>query len=217
MNDQDLARWVFEELYWDPRIDGNAIVVSAHDGDVTLRGTVGGLGEKRDATKAARRVHGVKRVHNELAVRLLTHHARVDADLRGAVLRALELDSTVPATVDAHVHDGSVTLTGSATWQYQRDEAERVAASVPGVRSLVNEIELAPTHATARDVKSSIERAFARNARIDAQDVAVDTLGDGTVVLTGSVGSWTEHDAAVAAAWSAPGVTRVEDYLELES
>ena len=34
------------------------------------------------------------------------------------------LDSGVPMTVDAKVRDGIVTLTGTAPWQYQRDEAE---------------------------------------------------------------------------------------------
>ena len=34
------------------------------------------------------------------------------------------LDSLVPKTVDAKVEDGFVTLTGTADWQYQRDEAD---------------------------------------------------------------------------------------------
>jgi osmotically-inducible protein OsmY len=216
MDDQDLARWVYEELYWDPRIDGRAIAVAAHDGEVTLRGTVAGFGEKRHAKRAAERVHGVTRVHDELDVRPLVPHMREDADLRGDVLRALALNSSVPETVDARAHSGSVKLTGTAAWQYQRDEAERVAGSVRGVKALVDEIELTPVRTSVDDVKTSIERAFVRNAKIDAQDVAVDILDDGTIVLTGSVSSWTEHDAAVAAAWSAPGVTRVEDDLELE-
>jgi osmotically-inducible protein OsmY len=36
---------------------------------------------------------------------------------------------------------------------------------------------------------------------------------DGTVVLTGRVSWWFEHDAAVAAAWAAPGVTSVDDRI----
>ena len=216
MDDRQLAQWVYEELYWDPRIDGRAIAVTARDGEVTLRGTVVGLAEKRQATKSAKRVHGVKGVHNELEVRPRTPHVRTDADLRGDVLRALQLNSTVPDTVDAHARGGRITLTGTAAWKYQRDEAESVAGKVDGVDSVVDEIELTQERADAASVKSSIERAFIRNAKIDAEDVAVDTLDDGTVVLTGSVSSWTEHDAAVAAAWAAPGVTKVDDFLELE-
>ena len=39
----------------------------------------------------------------------------------------------MPATVDAKARDGYVALTGTAPWQYQRDEAEVLTASVPGV------------------------------------------------------------------------------------
>jgi osmotically-inducible protein OsmY len=35
-------------------------------------------------------------------------------------------------------------------------------------------------------------------------------------MLKGEVGSWAEHDEALAAAWSVPGVTRVEDRLTVK-
>jgi osmotically-inducible protein OsmY len=37
------------------------------------------------------------------------------------------------------------------------------------------------------------------------------------VALIGSVSSWAEHDEALAAAWAAPGVTDVDDYLEVDN
>ncbi len=40
MTDQELELRVADELSWDPRVDNEAITVSAHDGIVTLRGTV---------------------------------------------------------------------------------------------------------------------------------------------------------------------------------
>jgi osmotically-inducible protein OsmY len=33
------------------------------------------------------------------------------------------------------------------------------------------------------------------------------------VALVATVSSWAEHDGAVAAAWSAPGVTEVDDQI----
>ena len=48
------------------------------------------------------------------------------------------LDSLVPVTVDSKVRDGFVTLTGTTQWQYQRDEAEFLAASVPGVSGILS-------------------------------------------------------------------------------
>src|SRR4051794_37960663 len=77
-----LTRDVSHELLWDPRVDDDAITVSAIAGTVTLRGAVGSLGEKREAQRAARRVYGVIAVDNQLEVKLLGLPCRVDADLR---------------------------------------------------------------------------------------------------------------------------------------
>src|SRR6266511_1416171 len=119
-----------EELSWDPRVERESITVSVYDGIVTLAGTVGSLRQKRDAQTAAERVHGVIVVDNNLDVRVRTEHRREDADLRKDVLRALALDDQVPATVDALVNDGFVTLVGTARWQHQREEAEFVAGNI---------------------------------------------------------------------------------------
>jgi osmotically-inducible protein OsmY len=214
MSDNDVERWVTDQLHWEPKLDSNAIAVAVNDGEVTLRGTIGSFREKRDAEKTAQRVYGVRTVTNDLKVRLLTEHGRDDADLRGAVLRALHLDSLIPETVDARVDDGWVTLTGTAAWQYQREEAAYLAGNVLGVLGVDDQIDLTYTEARTGDVQESIRKAFKRNAKIDSEDVAVDTH-NGTVVLSGSVSSWTEHDEALAAAWAAPGVTGVDDYLEV--
>src|ERR1700675_4641565 len=123
MSDYDLELSVSEELGWDPKVDSGAIAVSADDGVVTLRGTVGSFRQKREAKQDAERVYSVKSVDNQLEVRILNDDRRDDADLRGSVLQALMLYSIVPSTIDAKVDAGWVTLTGTAEWQFQRDEA----------------------------------------------------------------------------------------------
>jgi len=212
MSNDDLALWVTQELYWGPAVDAAAIAVAADDGDVTLRGTVGSFRERREAEEAAKRVYGVRSVKNELQVRVLTEHRREDADLRGAVLQALSLDSLVPATVDANVSGGLVTLTGTAEWYFERDEAEFIAGNVLGVLGVDDEIKLETQKPSAAGVKDGIEKALQRNAQLDADGLTVETF-DGTVALSGTVRSWFEHDAAVAAAWAAPGVTSVDDRI----
>ena len=130
--DNELTANVSDELFWDPKVDNTAIAVSADDGKITLRGTVGSLREKNEAKRAAQRVFGVTSVDNKLQVKLMNDQKRADAEIRGDVLQALMLDSLVPNTIDAKVDDGFVTLTGTADWQYQRDEAELVASNIVG-------------------------------------------------------------------------------------
>jgi osmotically-inducible protein OsmY len=153
-------------------------------------------------------------VNNELDVRILTEHRRKDAHLRRDVLQALMLDARIPSTVDAEVADGQVTLTGAVTWQYQRDEAEFLAGNVRGVSAVRNEVSVASPIPGPRDVKDAITTALQRAARLEAADIGVDTM-NGTVRLTGTVGSWWEHDAVLAAAWAAPGVTDVHDHISV--
>ena len=212
--DNDLTADVSDELFWDPKVDNIAIAVSANDGKVALRGTVGSLSEKLEARKAAQRVFGVTSVDNQLQVRLMTDQRRADADLRGDVLQALMLDSLVPTTVDAKVEDGFVTLSGTADWQYQRDEAEFVAENIAGALDVLDEIELKPSTPSAGDTKDSIKKAFKRNAAFDADDLRVST-DNGTVTIEGTVSSWAEHDEAIDAAWAAPGVTSVRDAMTI--
>jgi osmotically-inducible protein OsmY len=214
MTDEELQLNVSDELFWDPKVDAEAIAVSAKEGTITLRGTVGSFRQKREAQKAAERVYGVVYVDNQLDVRILTEDRREDADLRGDVLQAIMLDKLVPSTVDATVKDGFVTLTGTARWQYQRAEAEFVAGNILGVTGVQNDIYLDSPTPYAGDVQQSIKNAFQRNAKLDANNIDVATV-DGTVILTGSVRSWAEHDAAVTAAWSAPGVVAVDDRLSI--
>ena len=215
MSNDELQQWVTDEIFWDPKVDGDAVAVTADDGKVTLRGTVGSFHQKREAQKAAERVYGVKSVDNELKVKILSEDEKEDADLHGDVLQALILDSLVPPTVDARVYDGWVTLTGTAEWQYQRDEAELIAGNVFGVIGVDDEIELDTPRPEAGDVKESIEKSFKRNAKLDAKSLAVNTY-NGTVSVSGTVSSWTEHDEAIDAAWAAPGVTNVEDGILVE-
>ena len=214
MTDAELELDVTDELVWDPKVDSEEIAVSADSGTVTLRGTVGSFPQKREAGKAAQRVYGVLAVNNDLDVRILNEKRHEDADLRGDVLQALMLDALVPGTIDANVKGGFVTLTGTADWQYQRDEAEFIAGNVADVTGIENDVDLTSPTPYADDVKDSIKKAMKRDAKLDAESIGVETM-DGTAILTGTVRSWAEHDSAVQAAWAAPGVTNVDDRLDI--
>jgi osmotically-inducible protein OsmY len=216
MSEQTLQEHVAEEIHWDPKVDAKAIAVSAKDGIVTLRGSVGSFHQKREATKAAERVRGVVEVDNQLEVQIMTDQRRADADLRADVLQVLMLDALVPVSVDATVREGIVTLDGAVEHQYQRDEAMYVAGNVPGVVAIENQIQLIPSMPDAPDIQHSIKKAFERDAKLEAERLDVET-SPGTVTLKGNVRSVYERDAAVAAAWAAPGVRQVDDQLNVIS
>ena len=216
MNDDDVRLHVAAELFWDPQVESDAVEVSAVSGRVRLRGTVASLRSKHAVGKAAERVRGVTWVTNDLRVQIPGKDRRDDEELRGDVLEALMLDVSVPMTVDAQARDGLVTLTGTVQWHYQREAAEFRTASVPGVAGVGNAIALTPV-ADAVDARDAISAAFRRAAVLEANGLRVDTSPSGLVILSGVVNSWTAHDHAVAAAWFARGVTRIDDRIRVES
>jgi osmotically-inducible protein OsmY len=79
---------------------------------------------------------------------------------------------------------------------------------------VTNQIEIRQ-QASATDVKKRIEDALKRYAEVEAQAIRVDVLDGGKVRLDGKVHAWSERSAAERAAWSAPGVTTVEDRIAI--
>lgn len=212
MTDKVLQQAVLDELEWEPSVDSAHIGVTANNGVVTLTGHVATYPEEWAAEHAAGRVAGVKAVAVELEVRFPYQNKGADDEIARRALQSLEWDVSVPANrVKVQVEKGWVTLSGEVDWYYQRSAAEADVRKLAGVVGVGNQIKV-KARASAYDVRQKMKAALDRSAQIEADNIAITTDGS-KVTLSGKVHTWYERSLAERTAWSAPGVTQVDDRL----
>jgi len=210
MNNKALKERVETELSWDPRLDASSIGVSAHDGVVTLSGSVANYSEKLDAQQAAMRVRGVHGIAENIDVRPYGDVGLNDDEIAHRAVSSLDWDVMVPNdAIQVVVQDGYVTLTGQVEWDFQRAAAARAIHKLHGVRQITNDITL-KNRLRPEDVHKLIKDALERQGQIEAGAIKVSIDG-GKVSLTGHVKSWPDRSVIEHAAWAAPGVYAVND------
>jgi osmotically-inducible protein OsmY len=213
-SDSDIKRDVEDELRWDPDVDSTDIAVTVKNGVVTLAGFTRSYSDKLEAEAAAKRVAGVLGLANDIEVRLPSLDQRPDPEIARDAIAALK--NRLPLVYEqlkVLVRNGWITLEGEVEWDFQRLSAERAVRRVKAVKGVTNSIQLKP-RAEPTEIKRKIEEAFRRSAEIDANRITVEAHGS-EVILKGTVRSWAERQEAERAAWSAPGVKRVDDRITI--
>jgi osmotically-inducible protein OsmY len=215
IGDLELRQDVLDELEFEPSVNAAHIGVTANKGVVTLTGFVSSFAEKAAAERAARRVKGVRAIAQEIEVRLASDTKHADDEVAARAIEILKWQVGFPADrIKVKVEKGIVTLTGEVDWQFQKADAEYAVHKLTGVIHVANQIRVSsPVHAS--EIKEKIQKALQRSADLEASRITVQTEG-GRVVLSGKVRAWYERDLAERAAWSAPGVTEVQDRLTIE-
>jgi osmotically-inducible protein OsmY len=219
-DDDQIEHHVRTELQWDACAangsEAAGITVSASSGVVTLSGDVDSLARATAVRRAAARVAGVVRVIDSMTVRPPEAWTGPDLSLAMAVSFGLAWDALAPSSIRATVIDGHVTLRGTVTWPYQRDAAEdavRRLAGITGILSVINTTMPAPAPDLADQVRAAIARRLGPGA--NTSSITIELTG-GVVTLSGTVHSWPDREAVIAAAALGRGVVRVHDMLVVE-
>ncbi|HEY8476937.1 MAG TPA: BON domain-containing protein [Chloroflexota bacterium] len=142
-SDAAIAADVRAALERDAWVDADKITVTVTNGVVYLSGTVDSYTEKSYAESDAWSVEGVVDVVNNITIvpRPTRSDAEIATDVRADLVRNIRID---PSRISVEVVNGVVYLRGSVSTIGQKWLASDVAWWTPGVKDVVNELQVVP-------------------------------------------------------------------------
>ena len=114
------------------------------------------------------------------------------------------------------VEDGWITTKGEVEWLYEKEAVRQALENILGVRGVSNLVTIYPKVTfNVNEIKKKISAAFHRSATIDSNNIVIEIVAN-KVIISGIVQSYAEKLDAEHSAWNAPGVTVVENNLEVD-
>ncbi|NYF79752.1 BON domain-containing protein [Granulicella arctica] len=192
------------------------------NGIVTLTGTVDLYSDKEDADKKASHRKNVKGVENMIEVAGPTVE---DVQLRNKLGEKLAYDRVGYGTTAFNaftigVQNGAVTLGGTAYGPVDKASALALVASYPGVKDVIDNIEVAPTSPMDDRIRMAEFRTvygapqLNRYALDPAKPIRI-TVVNGNVTLSGVVDSEGDREVANIRANQVSGVFKVINNLQV--
>src|SRR5438093_874312 len=146
----------------------------------------------------------------------------------GEVKAALELDRNLKSySIDVGSNEGVVTLKGEVPREDFKAEAAQVAAAVPGVREVRNELRInaalpAPAEGGRtlgenfddKALEAKVQLAFSLNKQLDGTHISVRAYRR-EVTLGGDVDTPEQHQLALKLAGNTTDVIKVDDQIQL--
>jgi osmotically-inducible protein OsmY len=139
--DPEIARDAAAALKSQLPISYENIKAIVKNGWVTLEGEVEWQYQRVTAENAVRRIKGIKGVSNHIALKPRAEPADIKRKIQDAFRRNAEVDAN---RITVETSGGEVILKGTVRSWVEREEAERVAWSAPGVKRVEDRIVVAP-------------------------------------------------------------------------
>lgn len=204
----------------------SGVTATVKDGVVTLSGTVDVYATKEDAEHKIHHKKGVVAVSNQIVVGGPASETPVsDIELRNKLAEKLAYDrvgygTTAFNSFTIGVQNGVVTLGGVAYGPTDKDSAVSLVSHYPGVRDVVDNIEVAPVSPNDDRIRLATARAVygfpsLNKYAIDPAKPIRITVVNGNVTLTGVVDNQADKDAAGIRANGVPGAFKVTNDLQV--
>jgi osmotically-inducible protein OsmY len=139
--DAEIAQAALNAMNWHTAIPDDKISVTADHGFLTLEGAVDWQYQKDAAESVVRHLNGVKGVLNSITLTPLIKPADVQSKIQSAFERHADLEAR---RIGVEATGGKVVLSGNVRSWNERDEAQRAAWNVPGVKEIENHLVVTP-------------------------------------------------------------------------
>jgi len=136
-NDNDIAKEIISAFKWNWEVPSGQITATVEGGWATLDGEVSWNFQREAAKTSASKQEGVKGVTSHVKLKSETHDLLEKEEVERALARNWSLNSQ---EIDVTVSGNVVTLVGTVSSLYQKEEAERIAWNAPGVWAVNNEL-----------------------------------------------------------------------------
>jgi hyperosmotically inducible periplasmic protein len=190
-------------------------------GLATLSGTVPLYENKEDADKQAHKAKGVTAVRNNIQVAGNVPDAEIMKKLGPQLAYSREGYGNVFDAIALNVQDGIVTLSGHAHDYPSRDAAVGYAATTPGVRDVVDNIQVDPVSEMDMGIRMRVARAIYGDPVLEkyainpVRPIRI-SVQNGNVSLYGAVDDAQDRQMAYMRASQVPGIFSVKDYIQVQ-
>ena len=219
-NDTNLQAEVINKALNKPNLKG--VKATAHNGVVTLTGTVPLFDLKQQADKRTHKIKGVQAVANEIQV---AGPNLPDSVVEARLVKAISYDrvgyGTTPFNaISVQVQDGTATLSGDAYGPVDASSAFALAANTPGVKNVVNQVQVDPVSPMDDRSRMQLFRTIygfptlSKYAMDPAKPIRI-SVQNGNVTLYGVVDNQMDKDVAGIRANSVPGIFKVTNDLKV--
>lgn len=138
-DDSDIAMRIAHVLDRNVAVPEDSVKATVHNGFVTLTGHVEGHHQRELIEQQVQHVGSITGIANRIALKSTAVPEDVKKRIEEALKHSAELEAD---NLNVTVEGDTVTLKGSVNAYYERDLAERAAWTVPGVKQVVDLIQV---------------------------------------------------------------------------
>lgn len=216
IDDKDVTQEIVNRFTSHSHLENEYIGATTKQGIVHLQGNVNNLAQANIALQLASSVMGVKDIVNQLKIGDLETPSD-DASLVNAIERTFAISGKVSAQdIQTQCYNGTVYLNGTVDTRDEKEYAEQLATTVPGVHKVNNRLDTRHGNTDQDNELTNILRQELRNNPWDTPSAQIEAyVIDSTAFLAGEVYSIEARILAERTAAGIDGITQVQNDIEV--